>query len=219
MKESDNGEIRLPGAETFDALVLADGLFPVHPVPRGMIERLRAHLFCCDGAADALLAAGFVPRAVVGDGDSISPQARAQLADRLVIRPEQESNDLTKTVRYCVAQGYRRLCLLGATGKREDHTLGNISLLADYMDAVDVEMWTDYGTLTPVTGNVTLTSHPGQQISVFCMDPAPLTLHGVRWPVKNRTLTRWWQASLNETTGDSFRVETNGKAVVFRKYR
>ncbi|MDR2121168.1 MAG: thiamine diphosphokinase [Tannerella sp.] len=207
-----------PGCAPFEALVLADGNFPTHPVPLAIMARLRDHLLCCDGAADALMSAGFMPEVVVGDGDSISPQARERLGNRLVVLREQENNDLTKTVHYAVAQGYRRLCILGATGKREDHTLGNISLLADYMDMADVEMCTDHGALTPVTGDAAFESYPGQQISVFCLEPLPLTLHGLRWPVTNRTLTRWWQASLNEATGNIFRVETAGKAIVFREY-
>ncbi|MDR0756661.1 MAG: thiamine diphosphokinase [Tannerella sp.] len=206
------------GSAPFDAVILADGCFPSHPAPLGMLERLRDRLLCCDGAADALLAAGFMPVAVVGDGDSISAQARERLAKRLVILSEQENNDLTKAVHYGVSLGYRRLCLAGATGKREDHTLGNISLLADYADVAEVEMWTDYGTLTPVAGDTAFESYPGQQVSVFCLEPFPLTLQGLRWPVTNRTLTRWWQASLNEATGRVFHVRTAGRAIVFREY-
>lgn len=206
------------GDNCFDAVILAAGHFPVHPMPVGVMEWLRDRLFCCDGAADVLLAAGFMPKTVIGDGDSLSPQARERLANRLIILSEQENNDLTKTVRYAVSQGCKRLCILGATGKREDHTLGNISLLADYMDIAEVEMWTDYGTLTPAQGDAVFESCTGQQVSVFCMDPVPLTLHGLRWPVENRTLTRWWQASLNEATGNKFCVETTGKTIVFREW-
>jgi thiamine pyrophosphokinase len=210
--------IRQAGAASFDAVILADGSFPSHPAPLGMMKRLRDSLLCCDGAADALLATGFMPAAVVGDGDSISVQARARLANRLVVLSEQENNDLTKTVHYGVTLGYRQLCIVGATGKREDHTLGNISLLADYADMAEVEMWTDYGTLTPVSGDTAFESYPGQQVSVFCLESVPLTLRGLRWPVTNRTLTRWWQASLNEATGDVFHVQTEGKVIVFREY-
>ncbi|MDR1602624.1 MAG: thiamine diphosphokinase [Tannerella sp.] len=210
--------IRQAGDASFDAVILADGSFPSHPAPLGMIKRHGDSLLCCDGAADALLAKGLMPAAVVGDGDSISVQARERLGNRLVVLSEQENNDLTKTVHYGLALGYRRLCIVGATGKREDHTLGNISLLADYADMAEVEMWTDYGTLTPVAGDAAFESYPGQQVSVFCLEPVPLTLRGLRWPVTNRTLNRWWQASLNEATGHIFHVETGGKAIVFREY-
>ncbi|MDR3269299.1 MAG: thiamine diphosphokinase [Tannerella sp.] len=203
---------------SWDAVVLANGEFPSHPVPLAMLERYRERIICCDGAADALLQAGFYPAAVVGDGDSLSPGGRAKLAERLVCISEQDTNDLTKTVRYCLSRGYKRLLILGATGKREDHTLGNIGLLTDYMDDAEVEMWTNHGTLTPARGNVVFESYAGQPVSVFCLNNAPLTLDGLKWPVTNRVITSWWQASLNEALSDRFRVQTAGKVVVFRQY-
>ena len=202
-----------------DAVILAAGDFPTHPIPLGMLTKAADRIICCDGAADRLLAAGFMPMAVVGDGDSISPEARERLSDRLHIESEQETNDLSKAVRYAVRQGMHRLLILGATGRREDHTLGNISLLASYQDyGLDVEMWTDYGIFTPATGRQTFASHAGQQVSVFCLDDAPLTLRDVRWPLEGRRITRWWQATLNEALTDTFRIETRGRIIVFRTY-
>ena len=196
-----------------DAVILAAGDFPTHPIPLGMLTKAADRIICCDGAADRLLAAGFMPMAVVGDGDSISPEARERLSDRLHIESEQETNDLSKAVRYAVRQGMHRLLILGATGRREDHTLGNISLLASYQDyGLDVEMWTDYGIFTPATGRQTFASHAGQQLSVFCLHIAQLTL------LDARSLTRWWQATLNEALTDTFRIETRGRIIVFRTY-
>ena len=202
-----------------DAVILAAGDFPTHPIPLGMLTKAADRIICCDGAADRLLAAGFTPMAVVGDGDSISPEARERLSDRLHIESEQETNDLSKAVRYAVRQGMHRLLILGATGRREDHTLGNISLLADYQArGLDVEMWTDYGVFTPATGCQTFASRAGQQFSVFCLDDAPLTLRDVRWPLEGRRITRWWQATLNKALTDTFRIETRGRVIVFRTY-
>ena len=184
-----------------------------------MLTKAADRIICCDGAADRLLREGFTPLAVVGDGDSISPEARRRLSDRLHIESEQDTNDLSKAVRYAVSQGMRRLTILGATGRREDHTLGNISLLADYQArGLDVEMWTDYGVFTPATGCQTFASRAGQQFSVFCLDDAPLTLRDVRWPLEGRRITRWWQATLNEALTDTFRIETRGRIIVFRTY-
>ena len=201
-----------------DAVIVAAGDFPSHPAAYGAIERFRDRIICCDGAADALLRAGFMPLAVAGDGDSISETARDKVADRLHLESEQETNDLTKAVRYALKQGHRRLLIVGATGKREDHTLGNISLLADYMDKATVEMRTDYGIFTPTTGHTSFASYTGQQISVFCVDSEPLTLRNVRWPLTRQRITRWWQGTLNEALSDQFEVETEGKVIVFRAY-
>jgi thiamine pyrophosphokinase len=201
-----------------DAVILAAGDFPSHPIPVAVLEQHRDRIICCDSAADTLLRAGFYPVAVVGDCDSISAESRKKLSDRFFHDPDQYTNDLTKAVHYCQMRSCKRLLILGATGKREDHTLGNISLLADYMDIVDVEMITDHGIFTPVTGRTVFESSAGQQISIFCMDQAPLTLQGLRWPLTRQVLSGWWQGTLNEALFDSFVVETSGKAVVFRNW-
>ena len=201
-----------------NAVILAAGDFPSHPVTLQVLEHYRDHIICCDGAADALLHAGFDPEAVIGDGDSLSQDTYQKLTDRFIYIAEQETNDLTKAFHYAVSRNYNRLLILGATGKREDHTLGNISLLADYMDHAAVCLLTDYGILIPATGNAVFASYPGQQISVFCMDRRPLTLRGLKWPVENRIINRWWEATLNEALSDRFEIETTGKVVVFQKY-
>ena len=204
--------------ESADAVILAAGDFPSHPIPLQVLDQYHDRIICCDGAADALIQAGFYPKIVIGDGDSISPETRKALSDRIICDKNQDTNDLTKAVHYAVSQNHKQLLILGATGKREDHTLGNISLLADYFDQVKVYMLTDYGILIPAKGNAVFTSYRGQQISVFCMDHSPLTLSGLKWPVENRIINRWWEATLNEASSDCFEVETYGKVIVFQSY-
>ncbi|MDR2231752.1 MAG: thiamine diphosphokinase [Tannerella sp.] len=201
-----------------DAVILAAGDFPTHPVPLQLLEKYRERIICCDGAVGALLKAGYQPFAVVGDGDSISTELRRQVSGQFIHITEQETNDLSKSVYYAYNMRFTRLIILGATGKREDHTLGNISLLADYMENAEVRMFTDHGVLTPCTGHSVFASQRGQQVSVFCMDTSPLTLRGLRWPVENRHITRWWQATLNEALSNRFKVITDSKVIVFQSY-
>ena len=204
--------------EGADAVILAAGDFPSHAIPLQVLEKYCNRIICCDGAAEALLDAGFRPDIVIGDGDSLLPETYQKLSDRFICNPDQDSNDLTKAVHYAVSQNFKRLLILGATGKREDHTLGNISLLADYIDQVKVCMLTDHGILIPTKGNAVFTSYCGQQISVFCMDHSPLTLSGLKWPVENRIITRWWEATLNEALSERFEIKTTGRVVVFQAY-
>jgi len=204
--------------EDAEVVILAAGDFPSHSAPLQALERNRNRIICCDGAADALLQAGFYPQTVIGDGDSLLPETRREIAGRFIHETDQETNDLTKAFRYAVSRNYKRLLILGATGKREDHTLGNIGLLADYADHAEVRMLTDYGVLTPAHGNTVFTSYRGQRISVFCMDQSPLTVSGLQWPIENRVISRWWEGTLNEAQFDRFEVKTIGKVVVFQEY-
>ena len=116
----------------YQAVILANGEYPSHEVPLSILQQA-AYLACCDGAAHACVANGFTPDAIVGDGDSLSDEVRMRFADRIHRISEQETNDLTKTVTYLRSIGKHYIAIVGATGLREDHTLGNISLLMEYM--------------------------------------------------------------------------------------
>jgi thiamine pyrophosphokinase len=178
-------------------------------------------IIACDGAVETLHRQGFIPHAVVGDMDSLSPEMRELYTDRLYPSEDQETNDLTKAVHHACAIGEKEVLIVGATGMREDHTLGNISLLADYTPLFNrIEILTDYGLFTPLRQTTTLKSVPGQQVSLFALYPeGKITTENLRWPITNRLLTSWWQGTLNEALTDSFtiRMEGDGCVIVFRE--
>ena len=116
----------------FKTVIVADGTFPQHEIPLGYLKNAE-RIICCDGSAENLVLAGFEPDAIVGDMDSLSKELAGRFADRIFIDESQDINDLTKAITWCRGMGYNDLVIVGATGKREDHTIGNISLLAEYI--------------------------------------------------------------------------------------
>ncbi|MCU0362580.1 MAG: thiamine diphosphokinase [Bacteroidales bacterium] len=200
-------------------VIVADGEFPRHRVPLQYLATATS-IICCDGAARALVEAGFIPDAIVGDMDSIDSALSERFSDRLFRDPDQETNDLTKAVKWAVAKGLTNLVILGATGKREDHTIANISLLAEYVLLADLVMVTDNGIFTPLPGPASLASFPGQQVSVFSIVPGTeITSSGLRYPLVNRKLLNWWCGSLNEATGNEITLTfRSGRVIVFQKH-
>ena len=204
---------------TFKTVIVSDGSFPIHEIPVGYI-RSADHIICCDGSVENLLKAGYLPEAIVGDLDSISEELAYRFRDRLFRDGNPETNDLTKTVNWCIAKGYRDLVIVGATGKREDHTIGNISLLAEYIKDANVIMVTDTGLLLPFLNGSEISSYPGQQVSVFSIDPeTEITSDGLRYPLRKTKLRNWWTATLNEAIGNSFTLEfKNSMVIVYLKF-
>ena len=194
---------------TFEAVILANGTFPTHATPLHLLHQAQ-HVVCCDGAVTSFPAA----EVVIGDGDSIP----AAFHDRLIRIDEQDDNDLTKATRYCLQRGWHRIAYLGCTGKREDHTLGNISLLMRYYRDMDVEgiLYTDYGFFTPAHGHRTFLSMKGQQVSLINFGSHQLTSTGLRWDAYN--FSEWWQGTLNESLGDSFSLQADGYYLVYQTY-
>lgn len=199
-----------------EAVVLANGDYPTNPLPLKVLAEA-PYVICCDGGADEYIRRGHTPDVIIGDGDSLSEENRTKHADILHRISDQETNDQTKAVHYLMAQGKRRIAIVGATGKREDHTLGNLSLLIDYMRAgADVRTYTDYGVFIPCTDTCTFPCHPGQQISIINFNACKLHGKGLVYPLSD--FTNWWQGTLNECTGTEFTVEAEGEYLIMINY-
>ena len=196
--------------EEFDAVIVANGQFPSHAVPLDILKGAR-HIVCCDGAIHHVPSA----EVIIGDGDSVPDEYR----DRLICIEEQDDNDLTKATRYCLSQGWQKIAYLGATGLREDHTLGNISLLMRYYREMNVKgmMFTDYGFFTPAYGNRTFSTMKGQQVSIYNFGCHQLSSEGLRWDCYN--FDQWWQGTLNEALTDTFSVSADSYYLVYQTYK
>jgi thiamine pyrophosphokinase len=200
------------------AVIVADGTFPQHEIPLGYLKNAK-RIICCDGSVQNLIVAGMQPDAIVGDLDSLSDELANRYADRIFLDENQETNDLTKAVMWCIEIGYKDIVIVGGTGKREDHTIGNISLLADYIGNVNVIMVTDTGIFRPLLKSSEILSFPGQQISIFSIDPeTEVTSYGLKYPLNQTKLTNWWFATLNESLGDRFSLDFNGRLIVYLKF-
>lgn len=198
----------------FDAVVVASGDFPTHPVPLGILAKAR-HIVACDSAGEALFVHGFAPEAVIGDCDSMSAAFRSEHSDIVCKVDEQDYNDLTKATRFCIERGWRRIVYVGCTGRREDHTLGNISLMSFYHTQLGVNpvMLTDYGTFVPARGVATFRSFARQQVSIFNISCTRLEGKGLRWqPYAYRQM---WQGTLNEALGEEFTLQGDGEYIVY----
>jgi thiamine pyrophosphokinase len=200
-------------------IIVADGTFPEHEIPLGYLKNA-ARIICCDGSAQNLVLAGYIPDAIVGDMDSLSEDLKIRFADRLFPDEDQSSNDLTKAVEWCKEMNYNDIIIVGATGKREDHTIGNISLLSEYAVYMNVRMVTDTGIFIPFMQSCNMTSFAGQQVSIFSIDPeTEISSAGLKYPLEKLKIKNWWVATLNEALGDHFSLEfIGGRVIVYLKF-
>lgn len=205
-------------------VILAAGDFPTHEIP---LRALRSAdtVVCCDSAYDVIRKekCEIHNYIVIGDGDSLTAADKHKLGNRWIQVDEQDYNDLHKAMQYATTHyPTAHYTILGATGRREDHTLGNISYLVTFAEEypeADIEMLTDYGRLCAMTGSRTFASFPGQQVSIFTMNPdLPIYSEGLKWSLDGFHARRWWQATLNEALGTEFFIRTEGWLVVFQTY-
>ena len=190
-------------------VILCNGLFPSEPYPLYLLDSAEG-VVCCDGALNKLLAhnPSARPLAVVGDMDSLPPEQQNAFRDILVAVAEQDDNDLTKAMSWVLREHpeVQDIVILGATGLREDHTVGNLGLLMEYtrlfpLGERKVSLVSDFGTAFVITGSCDLHLGEGRRFSFFTADNSlKVTSEGLQWPLDDVVFDAWWKATLNRTT-------------------
>lgn len=211
------------------AVIICDGAFPKTEYPRYLI-RTADHIVCCDGAfrkflrnSTAIFGEARLPDAVVGDMDSLSQSMKEKYSDIIVQIDEQEHNDQTKAFRWVLdnLSGIGSIYILGATGEREDHTIGNISLLMEYartydLDAMGItlEMVTDHSTIFAITDTYEMECGEGRKVSIFSPDNSlRIKSEGLEWPTDGVVFDNWWKATLNRASQDKVRLELSHRSI------
>ena len=212
-----------------EVVIICDGAFPKTEYPRYLI-RTADFIICCDGAlrkfirnSKTIFGEDRLPDKVVGDMDSLSANLRKKFADIIIQIDEQEHNDQTKAFRWALEnlEGISTITIIGATGQREDHTIGNISLLMEYARTYDLEamgiqlqMITDHGVIFPITDSLEFDCGTGRQVSIFSPDNSlRIKSSGLAWKTDEVVFDNWWKATLNRATQDRVRLEFNHKSI------
>lgn len=210
-------------------VIICDGRFPKSEYPRYLI-RTADFIICCDGALQKFLRASVsifgekrLPDVVVGDMDSLSTALRRRYSDIIVQIDEQEHNDQTKAFRWALENvpGISQIYILGATGEREDHTIGNVSLLMEYARTYDlegmgigVEMISDHATIFAATDTFEMDCGEGRRVSIFSPDNSlRIRSEGLEWPTDEVIFDNWWKATLNRASQDHVRLEFSHRSI------
>lgn len=204
-------------------VILANGEFPSSERTFGLMKQAD-RLVCCDGAAARLLDAGIVPDLIVGDMDSLSPALQERYSAIIRTVSEQETNDLTKAFKAALETRPEAIHILGATGRREDHTLGNVSLLADYAaelagSGCSIDMVTESGVFYAFCDSEVSFSCPvGLEVSIFAFDNSlRIVSEGLLYPTDKVAFDTLWKATLNRSTAGTVSLHLNhpAKVIVF----
>ena len=200
------------------AVIVGNGQFPKKEYPLYLLESADC-VVCCDGALDTYLRhfSGRNlrrPDVVVGDMDSLSKKTAERFRDIAVKIDEQETNDQSKAFHYILEHfpDVDTIHILGATGKREDHIIGNLSLLMEYARemrrqdcgrTVSVDIVSDWSTAFAITDSCTLDVGEGRSVSIICPDNSlNIKSEGLVWPTDNVVFDNLWQTTLNRASAD-----------------
>lgn len=200
--------------------IIANGQFPQQGYLLELIRNAKV-IICCDGAVANLLQYRLEPNFVVGDCDSISSTLRKQYSHCLIERTDQNTTDLTKAIDFGVNSLHMtNAIILGATGKREDHTLGNIASLPHYaMLLSNTAIISDYGMFTYHSGFATIGTVIGQQVSLFmAIKPSIVSTSGLKWELNNFELNSWRNGTLNQATATQVEIKCSQGLIAYRAF-
>ncbi len=157
------------------------------------------------------------------------------------VRPVEETANPADDRYYDVVY---KIYIVGATGGREDHSLGNISHLADYaaelpefvaalskikqpknvhlVPSADIQMVTDNGVFLPVLNSTELVGRRGDGLSIFSFDPTlKITSKGLEYKTDKVVFDMWWKATLNKFAERKVELNFNhpAKVLLYLPYR
>ena len=206
-----------------NVVIICDGVFPKSEYPRYLI-RTADFIICCDGAlvkflrnSKAIFGEQRLPDLVTGDMDTLSESMQRKYADIIIKEDEQEHNDQTKAVRWALnnLEGIEYIYIIGATGGRADHTIGNAALLMEYtrmfdLNGINIESVTDNGTIFPINDTIEFDCGTGREVSIFTPDNTlRIKSEGLMYPTDDVVFDNWWKATLNKSVADTVKLTFN----------
>ena len=211
--------IDLPDKQQFNKpyIILANGQYPSLPAALNKLHTAGT-IICTDGSANKLLENGLTPNVIIGDMDS-STIDQGSFKGLYVKISYQENTDLDKALEWCKLNNLSPLTVLGASQLREDHTIGNLILLANYSDELDINFVTDYFTITCHHGKRSFTSFKKQLVSILPVeDIQSITTEGLEFPLIDEPFPLSSRGIGNRANGHQFIITSSRKIWVFRSH-
>ena len=168
------------GRLSCDGPVALVGAGPLAPEVLGRCLALSVGAMAADGGARALIAAGRMPDAVIGDLDSFD--VGTVPAERVLHLRGQDDTDLEK----CLARIDAPLVLgAGFLGGRVDHELAAINVLARLATRAvpPCVLLGAEDAVFAIPARMSLALPPGTRVSLFPLAPVRGRSAGLRWPI------------------------------------
>lgn len=162
-------------------------------------------IISADGGTSNALKLKLIPDFVIGDFDSVSEDQLRLLPEetKLIRIKRQTDSDIEKCIKFASRKGCSGFLLLGVTGKRIDHTLGNISILLRYSGGKNMKIITPDSVVEVIRNKAEFASEPGERISLFSInEKTEITTDGLLYPLKREKLIFGKrEGTSNEATG------------------
>ena len=168
--------------------------FVMKIVGQGRYDRILA----ADSGMNALYAAAVTPDIIIGDFDSADEKILAffqqnKAIDFCTLNPEKDDTDTEFAIRESIRRGADSITIIGGTGTRLDHVLGNISLLGIGLEEqVAMELLDEHNRIRMIQDALTLEKETqyGKYVSLipYGGDVQEITLRGFKYLLSDYTM-------------------------------
>ena len=198
------------------SVLIANGKKPKN---KKIIEILKnaKNIICVDNGYELASELNITPSVVIGDLDSVDINKISK--DILIIKDEdQNTNDLEKTLNYCLSKNIRDIILVGATGERDDQNLATILVSLEYIEQLNIEILSDLYSIEFVNGERDFEATPMREISLISMDKENIiTTQGLKYNLDKSKLSSATHGISNYSIGENFSISCSSPLIVFRK--
>lgn len=197
------------------AVVICGGTPPSEMLIREEIANSNV-IICADSGANCLYTYKIIPHYLIGDFDSINEKVLKYFKENGVkienFPPEKDFTDSYIALDKAIELGANELVLLGCTGSRIDHLLGNIGLL---LRALNLELKAsikdDNNTIILIDSPIEVTKQDKKYLSLIPYSPLikGLTIKGVKYELNRYNL------ELGSSLGISNEIKADRAEIVF----
>jgi thiamine pyrophosphokinase len=171
------------------ALLICNG----RPPSRSLTHRLARQadlIVAADGGANVAREYRIPPDVIIGDMDSIKPSTTRAFSSSLRIQvTRQDNTDLEKALDFMMLRGVEEVVIIGATGRRLDFTLGNLSVIWHYADRLRVRFVDDTLVAAPIVRPARTFAPAGTTVSLIPFGGCSgITLRNLKYTLTNATM-------------------------------
>lgn len=156
-------------------------------------------IIAADSGMNFLYEENITPDIIVGDFDSAKSEALKYFeskSENIIfekLNPVKDDTDTEHAIRMAIKNGAKKITILGGTGSRLDHVLGNISLLGIGLEEnIDIVIVDENNRIRMIDTNLTLEKGKqfGEFISLipFSEKVSGLTLKGFKYNLEDYTM-------------------------------
>jgi len=187
--------------------IVANGNFPDKGIPKKILDNSKT-IIACDGAANTLDINKYKIDAIIGDLDSINNNIKDKYQNITDHMDDQSNNDLRKAIGFLISNNVKEASIVGASGKRDDHSIGNIFSLPKYCSKINLKIFTQTGCFVCIYKDTSFKSFKGQQVSLFTSNnETKITTKGLKYNFNKESISSLFYGTLNESVDDFFSVE------------